>query len=320
MTDPAKTPSCCAPDSDRRPLDEERPPIEAGPKAGSKRGMVSLSGGTFLMGAEGPEAWAQDGEGPVREVSLSPFYLDRCSVTNAQFAEFIEATGYKTEAETFGWSAVFVDQISPTRDGRISGEAAMGTPWWRKVEGASWHKPGGPGTDLRTHQDHPVVHVSWQDAQAYAQWMGKRLPTEAEWEFAARGGLEQALYPWGDELTPNGEHHCNIWQGAFPHHNTADDGFTGTAPVRSFRPNGYGFYNMAGNVWNWVADWFSPSWHRQGPREDPQGPDSGPGKVIRGGSYLCHDSYCNRYRVSARTSVSPDSSTGHLGIRLARSR
>ena len=186
-----------------------------------------------------------------------------------------------------------------------------------KVEKADWRKPGGPGTTIRKQMNHPVVHLSWNDAVAYAQWLGKRLPTEAEWEFAARGGLEQALYPWGNDLMPGGKHHCNIWQGRFPDLDTAEDGFAGTAPVRSFPANAFGFFNLSGNVWEWCADWFSPNWHLDGTRIDPKGPDSGEAKVIRGGSYLCHDSYCNRYRVSARTAVTPDSSTGHLGFRLA---
>ena len=164
------------------------------------------------------------------------------------------------------------------------------------------------------------MHTSWNDAQAYASWARKRLPTEAEWEVAARGGLDRAIYPWGDELAPRGQHRCNTWQGTFPTLNTLEDGYLGTAPVNAFRPNGYGLYNMAGNVWEWCSDWWSNSWHVEASpatRLNPKGPTSGISRVIRGGSYLCHESYCNRYRVAARTSNTPDSSTAHMGFRCA---
>jgi formylglycine-generating enzyme required for sulfatase activity len=166
--------------------------------------------------------------------------------------------------------------------------------------------------------DHPVIHISYRDAVAYCEWAGKRLPTEAEFEFAARGGLVQQRYVWGNELTPNGEHMCNIWQGDFPKANSAEDGYVGTAPVFAYQPNGFGLHHMAGNVWEWVYDWWSPDFHVNGPRSNPIGPPHGERKVMRGGSYLCHDSYCNRYRVAARTSNTPDSSTGNLGFRCAR--
>jgi formylglycine-generating enzyme required for sulfatase activity len=164
---------------------------------------------------------------------------------------------------------------------------------------------------------HPVVHVSWTDASAYSQWAEKRLATEAEWEMASRGGLDQKRYPWGDELTPGGKHLCNIWQGEFPDRNTAEDGYVGTSPVRAFSPNGFGIYDPGGNVWQWQADWFSPTYHRSEARHDPRGPATGTAKAIRGGSYLRHDSYCNRYRVAARSANTPDSSTGNLGFRCA---
>jgi len=278
--------------------------------------MVEL-GGRFLMGSDGPEIWAADGEGPVRAVTLDRFWMDRTCVSNAQFEEFVEATGYRTEAERFGWSFVFHNQIPKAHRKRMVYQHVQGSEWWARVEKADWRRPGGPGTNIRKLGQHPVVHVSWNDAQAFATWMGKRLPTEAEWEFAARGGLEQAVYPWGDELTPGGKHFCNIWQGRFPQEDTAEDGYAGTAPVKSFRANGHGLYNVSGNVWEWVQDWFSPNWHQTGPRENPQGPESGSNRVIRGGSFLCHHSYCNRYRVSARSSNTPDSATCHMGFRLA---
>lgn len=279
--------------------------------------MRPIAGGAFLMGADEADGWVADGEGPVREVTLQPFHIDACCVTNEQFNDFVNAVGYRTEAERFGWSFVF--HLFLTRDqlARITQRVA-GSEWWCRVEGAGWRHPEGPGSNIKQRWSHPVVHVSWTDARAYAAWVGKRLPTEAEWECAARGGLVQNRFAWGNELTPEGRHRCNIWQGVFPTQNTAEDGHVGTAPVRSYKPNGYGLYNMAGNVWEWCQDWFSPEFHRTGPRVDPLGPPAGDRRVIRGGSYLCHDSYCNRYRVGARTANTPDSSTGNTGIRCVR--
>jgi len=284
------------------------------------RGMVKISGGEFLMGGDDPDAFPDDGEGPVRRVRVSPFLIDATTVTNRQFASFVKATGYVTEAERFGWSFVFHLFVGPEQRRYVMDATVPDAPWWLGVKGANWRAPEGPGSDISTRPHHPVVHVSWRDAYAYARWAGKRLPTEAEWEFAARGGLSRARYAWGDELTPRGRHRCNIWQGRFPHVNTADDGYVGTAPVKSFPPNGFGLYEVAGNVWEWCADWWSTSWHvPESPetRIDPKGPESGDAKVMRGGSYLCHASYCNRYRVAARTKNTPDSSSGNLGFRCA---
>ena len=276
--------------------------------------MVYLRGGPFLMGSDVP-SFPADGEGPVREVTLTPFWMDKYAVTNADFKRFVEATGYQTEAERYGWSFVFhlfLPQDHPPT------QAVATAPWWRQVHGAAWSRPEGPHSSVAGRMDHPVIHISWHDAHAYATWVDKRLPSEAEWEYAARGGLEGALYPWGDRLVPNKKHRCNIWQGTFPSKNTAKDGFEGTAPVDTFEPNGYGLYNMSGNVWEWCSDWWSATYHLDGLRQDPQGPPKGQAKVTKGGSYLCHASYCNRYRVAARTHNTPDSSTGHIGFRLVR--
>ncbi len=277
--------------------------------------MVLLPGGAFFMGADDREGFAADGEGPVREVTLRPFWIDATAVTNARFAAFADATGYVTDAERFGNSFVFGGLLS---DDFPETRGVAAAPWWREVPGACWRAPEGPRSDIATRADHPAVHVSWNDATAYCAWAGVRLPTEAEREYAARGGLDRKRYPWGDELTPGGAHMCNIWQGAFPSRNTLDDGFLGTAPADAFPANGYGLRNVAGNAWEWCADWFSPSFHADGPRDNPAGPALGEAKVIRGGSYLCHASYCNRYRVAARSSNTPDSTTGHTGFRCAR--
>ncbi len=271
------------------------------------------------MGTDDTEGFPADGEGPVREVTISPFAIDRCSVTNAEYAEFVEETGYVTEAERFGWSFVFTLFVPRRLLHRGVARRVPGLDWWYAVHNASWYRPEGPGSGIDDRLDHPVVHVSWSDAQAYCAWTGKRLPTESEWEYAARGGLVQKRYVWGDDLTPDGVHRCNIWQGDFPRVNTRADGYAGTAPVDSYEPNGYGLYNMAGNVWEWCADWWSPDFHVHGPRTNPAGPPDGLARVMRGGSYLCHHSYCNRYRVAARTSNTPDSSTGNLGFRTALS-
>ena len=276
--------------------------------------MVELPGGTFLMGNDEPDANPFDGEGPVRQVTVSPFRMDATAVDNEQFARFVEATGHVTTAERDGWSFVFGPFVPEAL--RASAQPVPATPWWWAVTGATWSQPEGPGTSLEGRLDHPVVHVSHEDALAFAAWAGKRLPTEAEWEFAARGGLDGATYPWGDELIADERWRCNIWQGEFPSVDTGEDGHRGTAPVRSFEPNGFGLFQMVGNVWEWTADRWTTT-HSAGAATDPTGPPTGEERVRRGGSYLCHDSYCNRYRVAARDHSHPADTTANIGFRCA---
>lgn len=241
-----------------------------------------------------------DGENPVRAVSVGAFAIGQTTVTNREFGSFVEETGYVTTAESYGWSFVFAgllpEDSPPTA-------APVGLPWWRQVFGARWYAPEGPGSTIGNRTDHPVVHVSWLDARAYARWADARLPMEAEWEFAARGGLDQRRFPWGDELTPGKSHRMNVFQGSFPTLDTADDGWAGTAPVRSYPANAFGLHEMTGNVWEWTADRFAGS--KNGDR------------VLKGGSYLCHASYCWRYRCAARMANTPESSSGNTGFRLA---
>ena len=287
----------------------------SGEKSGNGTdGMVLVADQEFLMGSDSPKGFRDDGEAPVRKVAVDPFYIDVTAVTNGRFADFVDDIGFVTEAERFNWSFVYGGLV-PTEVARTVGQTVAVTPWWWQVNGSTWRAPFGPGTTIEELMDHPVVHVSWNDAEAYARWAGKRLPSEAEWEMAARGGLDQAAYPWGDELTPGGKHMCNIWQGNFPDHNTGEDGYVATAPAMSYSPNGYGLFNASGNVWEWCADWFSPDFHVRGPRKNPRGPLRGQARVVKGGSYMCHDSYCNRYRMGARSSTTPDTSAGHQGFR-----
>ena len=266
------------------------------------------------MGAEDGDGYPADGEGPVREVHLEPFWIDPLAVSNRRFGDFVEATGHVTDAEGYGWSFVFggllPDDFPETR-------GIVDAPWWRQVYDADWRHPQGPQSSIDDRLNHPVVHVSWRDAQAFCAWTGLRLPSEAEWEFAARGGLVQRRFPWGDELEPNGRHRMNIWQGTFPSENTLADGYLGTCPVDEFEPNGYGLHNTSGNVWEWCEDAFDSRLAGSGSAVSPA-KDEGDAKVIRGGSYLCHASYCNRYRVAARTLNTSVSSTGNMGFRCAR--
>lgn len=275
--------------------------------------VVAVPGGTFRMGGIPGDGEPADGEGPVHDVTLDGFTIGATTVTNEQFLAFTDATGYRTIAEREGWSFVFggllPDDFPPTR-------GVASAPWWRQVMGSDFRHPEGPHSSIEDRLDHPVVHVSWDDASAYCAWSGTRLPTEAEWEMAARGGLDQKRFPWGDELEPGGEHLMNVFQGTFPAHDTGADGWVGTAPVRSYPPNALGLYETTGNVWEWCADRFSPRTYTVEARTNPTGPPTGDRRVMRGGSYLCHASYCNRYRVGARSSNPPDSTAGNIGFRV----
>jgi formylglycine-generating enzyme len=306
--------ACCSP---RRGAGDSPPgdQVHGSPVGvGTPESLVTVPGGRYRVGDESEWSYPGDGEGPVHHVELAPFRIDRYAVTNQQFATFVTATQWRTEAERYEWSFVFggllPDDFPPTR-------GVEGAPWWRQVFGADWSHPEGPHSDLSERGDHPVVHVSWNDAQAYCAWAGTRLPTEAEWEVAARGGLDGRPFPWGDHLEPEGSHQMNVFQGEFPGGDTGADGFVGTAPVDAFGPNGYGLYNVCGNVWEWCADWMDVQYYRASPREAPAGPSTGSVRVQRGGSFLCHSSYCRRYRVSARFGNEPESSSSNVGFRVA---
>jgi len=311
--------NCCTPNRDGKGEGppESKPNSTLGADGGSPDpNLIELPGGVFTMGNDADYGYPADGEGPAHAVELSPFLISRFPVTNRQFEQFTEATGYVTEAQSYGWSFVFSGLLGA--DAPPTPEVA-GQPWWRQIRGADWAHPLGPDSNVVDLADHPVVHVSWNDAVAYCDWTGSRLPTEAEWEFAARGGIEGMRFPWGKSLEPDGVHRMNVFQGAFPESNTLEDGFAGTAPIETYEPNGFGLFQMTGNVWEWVSDWFDQTYYSNSAAKDPTGPKTGGAKVIRGGSYLCHASYCNRYRVDSRSSNGPDSSTGNMGFRVARS-
>jgi sulfatase modifying factor 1 len=279
------------------------------------RGQLHLAGAAFVMGDHFDEGYPADGELPLHEVELSDFFVDPTPVTNAQFSTFVRATGWVTEAEELGISAVFHLAFQGARRDVVHRVAEA--PWWLAVRAADWRRPEGRGSDIVHRQNHPVVHVTWNDAQAYCAWAGKVLPTEAQWEYAARGGLAGARFPWGDDLVPRGRWRCNIWQGTFPADNTLDDGFLTTAPVKTFPANGHGLHQTSGNVWEWCQDWFAANYYARSPRVDPRGPTTGTARVMRGGSYLCHASHCHRYRVAARSSGTPDSASANVGFRCA---
>jgi formylglycine-generating enzyme len=296
-------------------------------------GMVWISGGRFWMGSN-----HQEDAQPVHQVEVKGFWMDRTDVTNEEFAQFVKATGYVTIAERpldpREFPNLAPDELMPgsvvfTAPG---GPVPLDQPlaWWKFVRGANWRHPEGPDSDLRRKEKYPVLQIAWPDAVAYAKWAGKRLPTEAEWEFAARGGRDRQDYPWGNELTPHGKWMANTFQGHFPYKNSAEDGYAGVAPVASFPPNGYGLFDMSGNVWQWVADWYRPDYYAHIRSNDvvidPQGPSDSydpqevgvAKRVQKGGSFLCTDQYCSRYMPGARGKGDPETATNHLGFRCVR--
>jgi len=270
---------------------------------------------------------------PVHKVQVDGFWMDRTTVTNAQFVAFVKATGYVTVVERIPDRKNAAPQLKPFSLVFHAPGRHIDDPfhcdvgeWWRPVAGACWLHPEGPMSDLKGKDDHPVVHICYDDAVAYAQWAGKRLPTEAEWEFAARGGLDRNTFAWGNALKPNGKSMANTWQGEFPNHNTLEDGYLGTAPVGSFPANGFGLHDMAGNVWQWCSDWYQPKYLLHLPQRNPQGPASSndplepgiPKRVQRGGSFLCCDNYCVRFKVGGRGKGEPDSTANHIGFRCVK--
>ncbi|XP_031572586.1 formylglycine-generating enzyme-like [Actinia tenebrosa] len=279
--------------------------------------MVYLKGGVFTMGTDKPFI-ILDGEAPARKVRVRPFYMDVYEVSNAEFELFVNDTGYTTEAEKFGDSFVLGSRVSEQTQKNIH-QAVAAAPWWLPVKGAYWRRPEGPDSHIKDRMDHPVLHISWNDAVEYCKWAGKRLPTEAEFEYALKGGSDDTLYPWGDNLKHDGKFMANLWQGKFPIQNTAKDGYEGTCPVTAFPPNGYGLYNMVGNAWEWTADWWSTR-HTKDFQDNPTGPPNGKDKVKKGGSYMCHKSYCYRYRSASRSQNSADTTASNLGMRCAADR
>ncbi len=269
------------------------------------------------MGTDYPNGFPLDGEGPIRSVVLSPFAIDVTPVTNLQFSAFVEATSYVTEAERYDWSFVFAGLIPKARIRELVEDTALETPWWCKVRGASWKTPEGPASSIKGREEHPAVHISQHDAAAYAAWAGKQLPTEAEWEYAARGGPGAEALPLGRRTHPRRrpslQHLARRISG--PRHRGGR--LRRSVPGARIPPNGFGLYSVAGNVWEWTSDWFG-SRHPKNETTNPRGPKSGTGKVIKGGSFLCHASYCNRYRVAARTQNTPDSSASNIGFRCVR--
>jgi formylglycine-generating enzyme required for sulfatase activity len=304
---------------------------EGGPPGGAPEGMVWIPGGVFWMGSE-----EFDDAQPVHKVQVDGFWMDKTTVTNGEFARFVDATRYVTVVERQPdpkkfpgtgrnlepFSLVFHQTNTP-----LDPLKSDFRQWWRAVEGACWKTPEGPGSTITQRLNHPAVHICYEDAVVYAKWAGKRLPTEAEWEFAARGGLDRQPYAWGSALQPQGKCMANTWQGDFPHRNTLEDGYLGTAPVGSFPANGFGLYDMSGNVWQWCADWYQPGYKGSLGVRNPQGPafgcdpiEGGIGKrVQRGGSFLCCANFCVRFKVGGRGKGEPESSANHIGFRCVKS-
>lgn len=309
----------------------------------STKGMVYIPGGEFMMGGDNDQASAD--EYPKHKVKVAPFWMDATEVTNAQFKEFVDATGYVTIAERKPeWEELkkTLPPGTPKPDESLlvpaslvfkssSGPVNLSDygQWWSWVEGASWKHPQGPSSNLEGKADYPVVHVAWEDAQAYCRWAGKRLPTEAEWEFAARGGKQDAIYAWGNEAIHKGAPKMNSWDGNFPYKNTLQDRYVTAAPARSYHPNGYGLFDMSGNVWEWCSDWYDAHYYKtlaNGVADNPKGPSKSldpddrytPKRSMRGGSFLCNDSYCSGYRVARRMKSSPDTGLEHTGFRCVR--
>lgn len=310
----------------------------------STAGMVYIPAGTFMMG--GDNSQADKDEYPKHKVSVDGFYMDEHEVTNAQFQKFVSATGYVTTAEQKPVWEELKKQLPPGTpkpdDSQLVAASLVFTPpshpvdlndysqWWSWVPGADWKHPEGPKSDIKGKENYPVVHISWDDASAYCKWAGKRLPTEAEWEYAARGGKKNEIYPWGNENVSLGKPKANSWDGPFPNANSGRDGFKDLAPVKQFPANGYKLYDMAGNVWEWCADWYRNDYYEtsnspegvknpKGPADsyDPDEPYT-PKKVARGGSYMCNDSYCSGYRVARRMKSSKDSGLSNMGFRCVR--
>lgn len=320
------------------------PKGQPAPPGAPPPGMVWIPGGRFTMGSNDPMTWEE--ERPAHPVKLKGFWMDATEVTNAEFARFVSATHYITDAEKAPKLEEIMAQVPPGTPPPDPKDLVAGglvfhntakpvstddlTQWWRWEPGADWQHPEGPGSSVEGRELHPVVMVSWNDAQAYCKWAGKRLPTEAEWEFAARGGLEGKNFVWGDEAPTDNRVFANTWQGHFPDNNTKKDGFERTAPVKSFAPNGYGLYDMAGNVWEWCNDWYDKLLYQTYEEgeviDNPRGPAASrdpaqpytPLRVQKGGSFLCHDSYCQRYRPSARQASSPESGMSHVGFRCVK--